>query len=247
MNVVRNLMNYSFAFMLLTRMIILYLLISSSAIARITGTEYLIYKIHINGKYYKEHVVSHLSNDLLQYESCGGYTSPKVYAPGGEHCWDVLSTSTGQPRLIEYKIGPNNMHMAFSKNGHFEMKGFWEGKKSSTKRVFDNKVYVELPSLLRTMDLNQSAPVKFELIRLPELPFIKTHDLFVQVMGYKKVKVPAGHFSCKKILLSASGYKGLFFKAYIYLTHDERQLIVKIENLPIGGETELIEMSFEPV
>jgi len=215
--------------------------------AKTMGTEYLIYAIQINGKNYTEHIVVHKTSDLLQYESCGDYTSPKVYAPGGKHCWDVLSTSNGNPRLIEYHVGPNNMKMTFSKKGLLKIKGFWGGKKCTNQKIFDNKVYVEISSLIRTMDLKQSTPLKFELVRLPELPLIKTHDLYLQVIDNIKIKVPAGQFLCKKILLSASGYKGLFFKAYIYVSNDERQLPVKIENLPIGGETELVEMSFEPV
>ncbi|MBF0451822.1 MAG: hypothetical protein HQK75_14050 [Candidatus Magnetomorum sp.] len=223
------------------------LIFNKVSIAKISGTEHLLYTIQINGKSYKETVIVHRTEDLLQYESCGDYTSPKVYAPGGNHCWDVLSTSDGYPRLIEYHVGPNTMQMTFTKDGHFEMEGFWDGKKCSNQKVFENNVYVEISSLIRTMNLKQNTPFIFELIRLPEFPMIKTHQLYVQILNDSIVNVPAGRFSCKKILFSASGYKGYFFKAYFYVSIDERQLIVKIENLPIGGKTELVKMSFEPV
>jgi len=223
----------------------LYLIWSGSSITANTGTERFVYDIQVHGKNYKEYVTVHRTKDLLQYESCGNYTNPKIYAPGGKHCWDVLSTSDGQPRLIEYKVGRNYVRMTFSKEGHFELKGFWDGKKCFKQKSFENKVYVELSSLMRTIDLNQKEPLLFELIKLTRFPKIETHHLFIKVMEDVEVKVPAGLFSCKKIMLSVSGYKGYFFKAYFFVSNDDRQIVVKIENLPIGGVTTLI--SFRPV
>lgn len=235
------------AFAKLLPVVCLYFIWSGSSIAAITGTERLVYAIQVNGKSYKENVIVHRTNDLLQYESCGNYTNPKVYAPGGKHCWDVLSTSDGHPRLIEYKVGKNNIRMTFSKDGHFELKGVWDGKKCFKQKNFENKIYVELSTLIRTFNLKHTKPLTFELVQLPRLPNIETHHLYIQAIENTKVKVPAGSFFCKKILLSASGYKGYFFKAYFYVSNDARQVVVKIENLPIGGVTELIKISFEPV
>jgi hypothetical protein len=212
--------------------------------AAISQTEHLRYTIKINGKNYEENMVVHRSKDLIQYESCGNYTDPRIYEPGGRHCWDVVSTSDGQPRLIHYQAGPNNMHMTFEKNGLFAMNGFWDGKKCFKKTNFDSQVYVEITGLVRTMDLSQKTPIKFDLVRITKFPILESQDLYFQILHDIVIDVPAGQFNCKKIMLSAAGYKGFFFKAYFYVTTDEHQLIVRVDNIPIGGMTQLIEVSF---
>jgi hypothetical protein len=223
---------------------IIYLFSHFVSFAAISETEHLQYAIKINGKNYKEKMVVHRSKDLMQYESCGNYTNPKIYAPGGRHCWDVVCTHDGQPRLINYHVGPNNMTMTFDKNGLFEMKGVWNGKKCHQKINFENQVYVEITGLVRTMDLNRTTPITFDLVRITEFPMVKSHDLFFQILNDVVIDVPAGRFKCKKIMLSATGYKGYFFKAYFYVTNDENQFIVRVDNIPIGGMTQLIEVSF---
>ena len=214
------------------------------AYAAISDTELLRYAIKIDGKSYEEKMIVHRTNDLMQYESCGNFTDPRIYEPGGNHCWDVVCTFDGQPRLIDYHAGPNKMHMTFEKNGLFEMKGFWDGKQCYEKKNFDKRVYVEVTGLVRTMDLSSKAPVTFDFVRITKFPAVSSHDLFFQVLDDVIIDVPAGRFHCKKIMLSASGYKGFFFKAYFYVTTDERQLIVRVDNVPIGGMTQLIEVSF---
>jgi len=223
---------------------IVYLFSHFVSFASISETEHLLYAIKINGKSYKEKMVVHHGKDLIQYESCGDYTDPRIYAHGGRHCWDVVSTTDGQPRLIDYHAGPNKMQMSFEKNGNFEMKGFWDGQKCHKKMNFDNQVYVEITGLIRTMDLNRKTPIKFDFVRITKFPMLETHYLFVQILHDVVIDVPAGRFNCKKIMLSASGYKGYFFKAYFYVTTDKRQLIVRVDNIPIGGMTQLIEVSF---
>jgi hypothetical protein len=212
--------------------------------AAVSETEHLLYAIKLDGKNYKERMVVHHSEDLIQYESCGDYTDPRIFEKGGRHCWDVVSTRDGQPRLIDYQAGPNSMHMTFEKNGLFEMKGFWDGIQCHKKRDFDNPVYVEIMGLVRTMDLKQKAPIRFDFIRITQFPMVKVHYLYLQMLHDVMIDVPAGRFNCKKIMLSVSGYKGFFFKAYFYVTTDKRQLIVRVENIPIGGMTQLIEVSF---
>jgi hypothetical protein len=223
---------------------IVYLFSHFVSFAAISETEHLRYVIKINGKSYEEKMVVHRSKDLIQYESCGNYTNPKIYAPGGHHCWDVVSTYDGQPRLINYHVGPNNMQMIFDKNGLFEMKGVWDGKNCHQKMNFDNQVYVEINSLVRTMNLNSKTPITFDLVRITAFPMVKSHDLFFQILHDIVIDVPAGRFNCKKVMLSATGYKGYFFKAFFYVTNDENQFIVRVDNIPIGGMTQLIEVSF---
>jgi hypothetical protein len=212
--------------------------------AAISDTEHLLYAIKINGKSYQEKMVVHHSKDLMQYESCGNYTDPRIYEHGGRHCWDVVSTSDGKPRLINYHAGPNSMQMTFEKNGFFEMKGFWDGKKCFQRKSFDNQVYVEITGLVRKMDLNRKTPIPFDLIRITRFPVLKSHDLFFQILHDIVIDVPAGRFNCKKVMLTASGYKGFFFKAFFYVTTDKHQIIVRVDNVPIGGMTQLIEVSF---
>jgi len=224
--------------------VIVYLFSHFVSFAAVSETEHLLYAIKINGKNYKEKMVVHHSDDLIQYESCGDFTDPRIYEKGGYHCWDVVSTSDGQPLLIDYQAGPNNMHMTFEKNGRFEMKGVWDGSQCYKKLNFDNPVYVEITALVRTMNLKQKTPVSFDFIRITKFPIVKTHYLYFQTLHDVVIEVPAGRFNCKKIMLSAAGFKGYFFKAYFYVTTDKRQLIVRVENIPIGGMTQLIEVSF---
>jgi len=64
--------------------------------------------------------------------------------------------------------------------------------------------------------------------------------MYFKVIGTTKVSVKAGTFNCKKILFSLTGYKGFFYKAYYYVTDDADRYIVKIENIPVNGSSELI-------
>jgi len=222
----------------------MFIIVCAISFASISKTEHLLYVVEINGKSYKEKMVVHHTQDLLKYEACGEYTDPRIYAPGGMHCWDVVSSEDGQPRIVDYQAGPNTMRMTFSDDGLFEMQGFWDGKKCYQKRAFEGDVYVEVTGLVRNLDLSRKKPVCFNLVRITRFPKLETHNLFLQVIDNAVIDVPAGRFECKKVMMSLKGYKGFFFKAYFYVTTDDRQFIVRVDNIPIGGSTELIEVSF---
>ncbi|ETR72503.1 MAG: hypothetical protein OMM_01671 [Candidatus Magnetoglobus multicellularis str. Araruama] len=180
--------------------------------AAISETEHLLYAVQINGKSYEEKMIVHHTKDLMQYEACGNYTDPRIYSPGGRHCWDVVSTSDGQPLLTEYQVGPNRMQMTFNNNGLFEMKGIWDGKNCYQKKVFNNNVYIELTGMVRNIDLTRTTPIQFDLVRITKFPLIETHCLYFKVLDDVVIDVPAGHFKCKKLLLTASGMKGFFLR-----------------------------------
>jgi len=214
------------------------------AFAAISETEHLRYAVKIDGKNYTEKMVIHYGKEFIKYTSCGDYTDPEIYEPGGYHCWNIVSTSDFKPLTIDYYAGPNKMLMTFTKEGHFTMNGIWDGKKLQKNKIFHSQAYVEITGLVRTMDLNKKFPAAFDLIRITQFPGLKRHCLKFKTLEDVVVDVPAGRFNCKKLLLTPTGYKKFFYKAYFYVTTDKRQLVVKVENVPIGGMSELIEVSF---
>jgi len=135
----------------------------------------------------------------------------------------------------------NDISFNIDKNGQVCLKGVWNGVQCNTTKKFPNDVVIENSMLVRKIDFSSNEKVVFDLIKMDKMPDLKSHEMFFQVIGDETVKVPAGTFKCKKILFSLTGIKGMFFKAYYYISNDKNRYIVKIDNLPVGGCTELFE------
>ena len=210
------------------------------------GSEELTYIIHLNGKSYIEKTKASFVDDQLSYISEGNYVSPKVWEKGGPHQWDVKILKNGQPYLIQYSVAENVVRWSFDGKGRVCMNGIWDSNTCHDCKQFDTYVTVETNYLIRHVNFVNNEQYIFNLIQLSELPKFKTYIMYFQWVGDEVVQVEAGEFHCKKILFSLKGFKGFFFKSFFYISNDAHRYIVKIDNLPINGTTELIKAIYIP-
>ncbi|UCD72300.1 MAG: hypothetical protein JSW70_04710 [Syntrophobacterales bacterium] len=174
------------------------------------------------------------------YTSIGNFTEPDMYKPGGEHRWEVTTYTNGMPSTIAFQIDKNTVKWEFNGKGTVDMRANWEGRTFKRSRTFKPNVTVENTLFLRTLNFSQKEKYVFDLLQIREMPDLEAYEMFFKALGEEKVTVKAGTFTCKKILFSLTGFKGLFYKAYYYVTHDEHRYIIKIDNIPRGGTSELV-------
>jgi len=208
--------------------------------------EKLHYYIYLKDKIYYEKSVGYIKNNGdYFYISEGNHTSKKVYKKGGYHKWEVLADKYSKPIKINYQVGENNLNYLFKGHGLVHVQGTWNKKIIDIEKIFKPNVTIETAFLARSLNFQRKERYIFDLIQLSELPYLEAYEMFFKVIEDQKIEVPAGIFMCKKVIFSLTGFKGYFFKAYFYISIEKPNYIVKIENLPINGRTELIEYSSE--
>lgn len=156
--------------------------------------------------------------------------------------FDVRTDGLALPDKIIYKNGDTEATFSFAGSGSVNMT-FINGRESVTEtEKFIPNVTVENALVARTLDLNNTEKHEFDLLQCDKLPDLVAYRMFFQVIGEETVTVKAGTFNCKKVLFSLTGWKGMFYKAYYYISNDEHRYLVKMDNMPKGGSTELIEI-----
>lgn len=153
--------------------------------------------------------------------------------------WDVTTDKNAIPIKIKFTEKGNQMNYSFNGNGKVNMSGFWNGKMVNEKGTFSKNVTVENALVAITLDLNLNNKYVFDLIQTDKLPNLKPFKMYFKVEGEERVMVKAGTFKCKKVLFTLTDFRSIFYKAYYYITDDEHRYIVKIDNMPMGGATEL--------
>lgn len=206
--------------------------------------EKFIYQLIVGEGEYRETTEYHtrVVNNIPYYfyTSIGEFTEPDVYKPGGKHKWEVTTHTNGMPSIIAFQVDKNTIKWKFDGKGTVDMRAHWEGRAFKTSRTFKPNVTGENNLSLRTLDFSQREKYVFDLIQVREMPDLEVYEMFFWVLGEESVTVKAGTFTCKKILFSLSGLRGHFYKAYYYVTDDEHRYIVKIDNIPRGGTSELV-------
>jgi len=208
------------------------------------GKQKFIYKVRVKDNVYTE-ITEYKKESLngklyFSYISTGDYTSTDKYIESGTHRWEVCTDAKGMPAYVNLYSGNNGIWMKFDGNGNVDYNIKWNNKTAGGRKNFKANVSFENALIVRTLDFNRNDNYIFDLIQSRELPDIEAYEMYFKVIGTTKVSVKAGTFNCRKILFSLTGYKGFFYKAYYYVTDDADRYIVKIENIPVNGSSELI-------
>lgn len=216
---------------------------SNSFLKMETGNKF-IYRIMINEREYTEtteyHTIVIDNRPCYSYISIGDFTESDIYKSGGKHKWEVTTDIQGMPIKISFQAGKNTVEMEFDGDGTVHMKANWNEKILKDSEKFKSNVTSENSLLVRTLDFSHHGKYVFDLLQLKEMPYLEAYEMFFEVLGDETVTVKAGTFKCKRILFSLTGFKGFFYKAYYYVTNDECRYIVKIDNMPMEGSSELI-------
>ena len=167
--------------------------------------------------------------------SSSGYSHLDPYSK-----WEVESASDGKPVMISYAEGKDCVVLHFDGSGNVVMTGTWKGEDVAEHGRFSPSVTLENMTVVRSLDFESGEKVEFDLLQVSEFPGLTPYEMYFQVVGRETVSVPAGTFDCRKVLFSLVGFRGMFYKAYYYVTDDDRRYVVKMENMPRGGHTELV-------
>jgi len=152
--------------------------------------------------------------------------------------WDVLTNAQGYPVEVSHEFYGNPIKFTFGKN-KVHMSGFWNGENISEEREFKGLITPEIAMILRNLDLGSKDRFVLQVIQKDEYPELVTYTMYFQVKEDTTITVKAGTFNCKRVVFSLTDWRGLFYKSNQYITNDEYRRIIKMENFPRGGETEL--------
>ncbi|MBN1648301.1 MAG: DUF3108 domain-containing protein [Spirochaetales bacterium] len=153
--------------------------------------------------------------------------------------WEVHTDLHGVPSLIKYSEKGNSLVLIFDGTGKVRVKGNWKGKEIDLAKTFSPTVTLENAAVARSLDFTSNTKYVFDLLQTDKLPQLVPYRMYFRVVGEEIVTVPAGTFRCKKIQFSLKDWRTLFYKAYYYISDDEKRIIVKIDNVPKGGSSEL--------
>ena len=154
--------------------------------------------------------------------------------------WRVYSDEKGFPTEISYSASDNALFFEFDGSGNVRMHGVWDEKTVDITKKFKNNVTLENAAVVRTLDFDSGDKYVFDLLQTDKLPRLIAYRMYFKVLGTETVTVKAGTFRCRKILFTLTDWRTLFYKAYYYITDDDKRCIVKIDNVPEGGSSELI-------
>jgi hypothetical protein len=178
-------------------------------------------------------------------ESTAGETTFNYFYEGRDESWSVWTDSNGMPFKIIFENENGILTLLFDHEGEVTLQGTWKNREIEKEKLFqpDNTfVTLENTLVLRTLDLESDEKYEFDLLQNDKLPRLDAYRMYFQVVGEETVTVQAGTFYCKKVLFSLSDWRGLFWQACYYITDDCHRYIVKIMNIPDGGESELIKI-----
>ncbi|MDA3900333.1 MAG: DUF3108 domain-containing protein [Spirochaetes bacterium] len=183
-------------------------------------------------------------NKTTEQNSCtyrntnNGYTY--IYTSANES-WQVKTYRSGRPQTVKHNIRGNELSFVYNANS-VSISGIWAGDAINNEKRYDRLVTSENALLLRTHDFTKNPEMVFEMQQPDYYPLLETMTMQYIYEGTETVTVPAGTFECKKIRFTLTGIKKMFFSAYYYITDDARQIIVKTENMPRNGKSELVKI-----
>jgi hypothetical protein len=156
--------------------------------------------------------------------------------------WQVTTNTQGIPSRISYRSREGQVTFDFDGAGNVTASGTWNGKPVHDKIKLSANVTVENMLVLRSLPLKDGEVYEFDLLQTDELPSLKAYPMSFQLEGRETVTVPAGTFRCLKVRFTFGDWRRFFWKAFYYVTDDHRRMVVKIENIPNGGITELMKV-----
>lgn len=158
--------------------------------------------------------------------------------------WSVVARDDGYPREIRHNALNGNFDLSFTfdESGAVGMNGLWNGEDCSQVGTFSKRVSLENTMILRRLDLTIGLKHTFDLIQHSSYPNLSALPMYFIPIGIEEVEVPAGKFSCCKVLFSIDDVRGVFFRAYYFVSLGNYQDIIKCVNVPVGGGYELISL-----
>jgi hypothetical protein len=154
--------------------------------------------------------------------------------------WYVWTDSNAMPFKTIYENEDGKITLLFNHKGEAILQGIWKNRTIEKTKYFLPNVTLENALVVRTLDLESKEKHEFDQLQYDKLPQLDAYRMYFQVIGEETVTVRAGSFDCKKVLLSLSDWRGIFWQAYYYISNDSHRYIVKTLNVPDGGEMELI-------
>lgn len=216
----------------------------SSAMFELKGKQKFVYRVKVSNNVYTETTeydkATVNGKNCVMYISTGDFTATDKHDESGNHRWEVLADYSGIPVKIGLYSCKNSIIMKFDGKGNVDYAIDWKNTKRIGQKIFRSNVSFENALIVRTLDFNRKDRYIFDLIQARELPEIVSYEMYFQVLDNKRISVEAGVFNCRKILFSLTGFKGMFYKAYYYVSDDPNRYIVKIENVPMNGSSELV-------
>ena len=159
--------------------------------------------------------------------------------------WKVLAGADCSPFAINYDEQHGSVKLSFDGTGNVRLTGTWDGKPVDAQKRFGANVTLENAMIVRNLDFENSEKYFFDLLQTDKLPRLVAYTMYFEAVGEETVTVPAGTFRCKKICFSLKDWRSMFYKAYYYVTDDDRRIIVKIDNVPKGGSSELVRIGMD--
>ena len=154
--------------------------------------------------------------------------------------WQVTANTKGRPSRISYKTKGGKVLFDFDGSGNVTASGIWNQQSVHEKARFSPNVTAENMLVLRSLPFNDDTTYEFDLIQTDALPKLKAYPMSFRLEGRTTVTVPSGTFRCLRVRFTFGDWRRLFWKAFYYITDDERRMVVKIDNLPNDGSTELV-------
>ncbi|MBN2040441.1 MAG: hypothetical protein JW864_10385 [Spirochaetes bacterium] len=203
----------------------------------ISNNEVLVYKVH------PEKGDPYTSKTVYNFEKKNGVLFYSYIHYDKDHTFKVITDKDAIPRKIIRTNAESSASFTFTGEGSVIL--VLENNNGITEKngTFSENVSAENALIARTLDLSSEEKYEFDLIQCDKLPELAAYRMYFQVEGETTVAVKAGNFKCRKVLFSLSGWKGMFYKAYYYISNDEHHYIVKIENMPEGGCSELVKIN----
>lgn len=158
--------------------------------------------------------------------------------------WQVAADTKGIPSRITYHATAGKVRFDFDGTGAVTASGTWNQQPLHEKNRFSPNVTAENMLVLRSLPLIDDTTYEFDLLQMDALPRLKAYPMSFKREGRTTVTVPAGTFRCLKVRFTFSDWRRFFWKAFYYITDDEQRMVVKIENIPDGGSTALVNSEY---
>lgn len=160
-----------------------------------------------------------------------------------EKAWALATDGQGNPLRMVYTEKDNAVRYTVSGNGTLRLTGIWNGQRLDETKRFPPPLSLETFLVLQHMQGRQGEVFEFEFLRTEKLPSFTSRRMRFEVDGFEKIRVPAGEFDCMVLhFTTANPVLRPFYSGKLYVTNDERRMLIRSENLPKDARLELLQL-----
>jgi len=157
--------------------------------------------------------------------------------------WSLATDGKGNPLRMVYTEKDNAVRFRVSGNGTLRLTGIWNGERLDKTRTFPPPLSLETCLVLQHLQGRHDEVLEFELIRTEKLPSFTSRRMRFEVDGFDTISVPAGEFDCMVLYFTtANPVLRPFYSGRLYVTNDERRMLVRSENVPKDANLELVQL-----